>query len=115
VDQATLQAKHAALSLVLTERSRRLWAATEAQAIGYGGIAQVVRATGIAASTIQRGLRDLARPATRSSPPGRASRAGVGSARSERCAPVLLIQSWWPMAGSHRTHPLMGQLARSVF
>jgi Rhodopirellula transposase DDE domain len=60
VNQATLRAKHAALSPVLTERSRRLWAATEAQAIGYGGIAQVVRATGIAASTIQRGLRDLA-------------------------------------------------------
>jgi hypothetical protein len=60
VDQATLRAKHAALSPVLTERARRLWAATEAQAIGYGGIAQVVRATGIAASTIQRGLRDLA-------------------------------------------------------
>ena len=60
MDQATLRAKHAALSPVLTERARRLWAATEAQAIGYGGIAQVVRATGIAASTIQRGLSDLA-------------------------------------------------------
>jgi stage V sporulation protein SpoVS len=60
VDQTTLRAKHAALAPVLTERSRRLWAATEAQAIGYGGIAQVVRATGIAASTIERGLRDLA-------------------------------------------------------
>jgi hypothetical protein len=60
VDAATLRAKHAALSPVLTERSRRVWAATEAQAIGYGGIAQVARATGIAASTIQRGLRDLA-------------------------------------------------------
>ena len=59
VDLATLRAKHAALSPVLTERSRRVWAATEAQAIGYGGIAQVARATGIAASTIQRGLRDL--------------------------------------------------------
>jgi stage V sporulation protein SpoVS len=59
VDLATLRTKYAALSAVLTERSRRLWAATEAQAIGYGGIAQVVRATGIAASTIQRGLRDL--------------------------------------------------------
>jgi len=60
VDLATLRAKHAALSPVLTERSRRVWAATEAQAIGYGGIAQVARATGIAASTIQRGLRELA-------------------------------------------------------
>ncbi len=60
VDLATLRAKHAALSPVLTERSRRVWAATEAQAIGYGGITQVARATGIAASTIQRGLRELA-------------------------------------------------------
>src|SRR4030095_6363122 len=59
-DLATLQAKHAALSPVLTERSRRIWAATEAQAIGYGGITHVARATGIAASTIQRGLRELA-------------------------------------------------------
>jgi hypothetical protein len=60
VDLATLRAKHEALSPVLTERSRRVWAATEAQAIGSGGIAQVARATGIAESTIQRGLRDLA-------------------------------------------------------
>ena len=60
MDLATLRAKHAALSPVLTERSRRVWAATEAQAIGYGGIAHVARATGMAESTIQRGLRDLA-------------------------------------------------------
>jgi hypothetical protein len=32
------EAKHAALSPVLTERSRRVWAATEAHSIGYGGI-----------------------------------------------------------------------------
>ena len=56
MDLATLRAKHAALSPVWTERSRRVWATTEAQAIGYGGITQVARATGIAASTIQRGL-----------------------------------------------------------
>ena len=56
---ATLRAKYAALVPVLTERSRRVWAATEARAIGYGGIAAVARATGIAESTIQRGLRDL--------------------------------------------------------
>jgi hypothetical protein len=31
-------AKYAALVPVLTERSLRVWAATEARAIGYGGI-----------------------------------------------------------------------------
>jgi len=56
---ATLRAKYGALVPVFTERSRRVWAATEAQAIGYGGIALVARATGMAESTIQRGLRDL--------------------------------------------------------
>ena len=59
MEVATLRAKHAALAPVLTERSRRVWAATEAQAIGYGGTALVARATGIATSTIQRGLREL--------------------------------------------------------
>jgi hypothetical protein len=59
VDLVTLRAKHAALAPVFTERSRRIWAATEARAVGHGGIALVQRATGIAQSTIQRGLRDL--------------------------------------------------------
>lgn len=44
VDLATLRAKHAALSPVLTGRSPRGWAATEAQAISYGGIVRVARA-----------------------------------------------------------------------
>ncbi|MSO56678.1 MAG: ISAzo13 family transposase [Acidobacteria bacterium] len=79
MDLAILRAKHAALSPVLTERSRRVWAATEAQAIGYGGIAQVARATGIAASTIQRGLRDLASGETL--PSTRTRRAGGGRKR----------------------------------
>jgi hypothetical protein len=71
---ATLRAKYAALAPVLTERSRRIWAATEARAIGYGGIAVVARATGLAESTIQRGLQDLGAreplPADRSRRPG---------------------------------------------
>ena len=55
MELATLRAKHAALAPVFTERSRRVWAATEAQAIGYGDTALVAIATGIAISTIQRG------------------------------------------------------------
>ena len=44
---------------VLDERTRRLWAAAEAGSAGYGGIAAVVRATGISESTVLRGLEDL--------------------------------------------------------
>jgi hypothetical protein len=88
VDLATLRAKHAALSPVLTERSRRVWAATEAQAIGYGGIAQVARATGIAASTIQRGLRELASGDTLPGP--RSRKAGGGRKRVTELDATLL-------------------------
>lgn len=59
MDIATLRAKFKGLSPVLTERSRRLWAATEARALGHGGIALVEHATGVSRSTIQRGLREL--------------------------------------------------------
>lgn len=43
----------------LDERARREWAASEALALGYGGIAKVHRATGIVPSTIGRGIREL--------------------------------------------------------
>ena len=45
----------------LDERGRRLVAAAEAFAAGYGGITAVATATGMAPSTIGRGLRELAR------------------------------------------------------
>jgi hypothetical protein len=56
---ATLRAKYAALRSVFTERSRRLWAATEARALGHGGIAAVARATGLSTATVRRGLAEL--------------------------------------------------------
>jgi transposase len=80
VELATLQAKYAALAPVLTERSRRLWAATEAQAIGRGGVALVERAAGISRSTIQRGNRELAEGTTLAAE--RSRRAGAGRKRA---------------------------------
>jgi hypothetical protein len=55
------------LSSTLDERALRLFAATEAEAIGYGGISRVSRITGLARSTILRGQRELLQgPSTRS-------------------------------------------------
>ncbi len=48
----------------MDERARRLWAGTEAGAIGYGGVAAVARATGMAISTVRKG-RDEARGGAR--------------------------------------------------
>lgn len=59
MDLAALRTKYRALAPELTERSRRLWAATEALALGHGGIGQVARATGISRSTVSRGLREV--------------------------------------------------------
>jgi hypothetical protein len=88
VDLMMLQAKHAALAPLFTERSRRIWAATEARAIGRGGVAQVERATGIAQTTIRRGLRDLdtAEPWT----PGRIRKPGGGRKRVSATDATLL-------------------------
>ena len=58
--EATLVAKYAALSSLLNERARRVWAAAESVAIGYGGDAVVSSATGLAPTTIRRGRRELA-------------------------------------------------------
>ena len=43
----------------LNEKSRRLWAASEAKAYGYGGITLVSEAIGISNKTIHKGLKEL--------------------------------------------------------
>jgi hypothetical protein len=50
----------------MNERARRLWAGAEANAIGYGGVIAVSRATGLAISTVRKGrdeVRAGAKPA----------------------------------------------------
>jgi hypothetical protein len=59
IDVAAIKLRYAALSPVLDERGRRRFAAAEALAAGWGGIAAVSAATGIARSTIGYGLREL--------------------------------------------------------
>jgi hypothetical protein len=60
IDHDPIRERFLALSPHLDERGRRMFAAAEARAAGYGGIAAVWRATGIAPSTIGRGLEELA-------------------------------------------------------
>jgi DDE family transposase len=48
------------LKATMDERQRRLWAGAEAEAIGFGGVAAVARATKLAISTVRKG-RDEAR------------------------------------------------------
>lgn len=71
----------------LNERSRRLLAAAEAKTAGHGGITAASRATGIARSTIGRGLKDLATPACLS---GNVRRPGGGGPTLIEKNPTLL-------------------------
>jgi len=57
--EAEIQEQYLHLRDSLDERARREWAASEALALGYGGIAKVHQATGIVPSTIGRGIREL--------------------------------------------------------
>jgi transposase len=81
VDDAAIKKRFDAVAPFLDERGRRLIAASEALAAGYGGIAAVARATGVAPSTIGRGLAELSRGDNQL--PGRQRRPGGG------CKPIL--------------------------
>jgi hypothetical protein len=55
----SIRQKYIALKPFLNERSRRLWAATEAMVLGRGGKALVSRATTLSRTTIYCGMREL--------------------------------------------------------
>ena len=59
IDEDEIRRHYELLRPGLDERGRRLFAATQVRALGHGGLAAVARATGIARSTIGRGLKDL--------------------------------------------------------
>jgi len=75
-DVASIRKRFAAVAPFVDERVRRLIAASEANAAGYRGIATTSAATGVARSTIGRGLAELA--AGQNEYPGRVRRPGGG-------------------------------------
>jgi hypothetical protein len=87
IDTSAIRERFTAVDQDLSERSRRLVAAAEARSAGYGGIAAVSRATGVARSTIGRGLKDLADPGSLS---GTVRRPGGGCPTLIEKDPTLL-------------------------
>ena len=59
IDIADIRSRFELLEAFLNERGRRLFAANEALAQGHGGVSATARATGIARSTINRGIAEL--------------------------------------------------------
>ena len=85
----SVRSKFRALVPALDERQRRLWAAAEARALGRGGLALVVKATGLAKTTVRRGMEELADGAA-AGEPGRVRRQGGGRKNLRTTDPGLL-------------------------
>jgi hypothetical protein len=91
VVEAIIREKFVALALVMDERTRRLWAATEAKALGHSGQTLVARATGMSRSTLHLGLRELERDAAPALAPGqRVRRRGAGRKALTERDPTLV-------------------------
>ena len=88
IDTVAIKARFEALAPILDERARRLFAASEARAAGHGGVVAVSRATGIARSTIDRGLADLRAGVEQLG--GRVRRAGGGGKPAIETQPGIL-------------------------
>ena len=82
-DESKITEKYEALRGVMSEQMRRLWAATEARALGYGGISTVARAVGLTRPTITAGMKELgdARELIPMAPRHRVRREGAGRPR----------------------------------
>ena len=89
IDTTGIRQRFELVAAHLDERGLRLFAASEARAAGRGGVAAVSRETGIACSTIGRGLRDLD-AAGSAWPSGRVRRSGGGRKAAVVAQPGLL-------------------------
>jgi hypothetical protein len=58
----TVRRKYRTLSNIMDERVLRLWAASEALALGWGGITAVAEATGLSQTTIRAGIAEFRSP-----------------------------------------------------
>ena len=93
VPDSDIQRRFQSLSPFLDERMRRLIAAAESEAIGYGGVSAVARATGVSRRAITEGIKELSRrKSARNYPPAssRVRRKGAGRKRTADKDPSLL-------------------------
>jgi hypothetical protein len=105
---ATVRQKYEALSPVMDERVRRWWAASEAVALGWGGITTVATATGLSPSTIKAGISELRSPTEpfdHDSDTKRVRQAGGGRKRLASCDRRLLQDLKVLVAPTTRGHP----------
>src|SRR5271154_5575034 len=83
------QEKYLVISPHLNERSRRIYAASEAKAIGFGGKRLMSQVTGLAYETIQKGFMELEDKPTERLEIGKMRKAGGGRKKNTDKDPTL--------------------------
>jgi hypothetical protein len=125
IAKEVIRKKYQMMDPVLHERSKRTWAASEAHALGYGGVTIVAQATGISRETVHVGLLEI-RSTSAIAPQGRIRRNGGGRKKltdkdptlksdlekllepTERGDPERLLR-WTTKSSEHLAHALQGK------
>ncbi len=89
-EEQAVRERFARIAPTLDERGRRLFAANEALAFGFGGAEAVARATGLSKETIYRGIQELNDLERLAPPEGRQRRPGGDPKRLTERDPGLL-------------------------
>jgi hypothetical protein len=87
--EKSIRQKWRLLKATMDERARRLWAGAEAEALGWGGIVAVARATNLAISTVTLGRNEV-RAGARADDVVKVRRKGGGRPRHEVTYPELV-------------------------
>lgn len=108
INKQVIRERYGHLRSELDERGRRIWAATEAALVGFGGVRLVAQATGLAESTVRLGKQELRAPKARTTPPveRRVRRSGAGRKALTLTAPKLPGQLERLVEPSARGHPM---------
>ena len=107
-----LRTKYEILQPIMDERVRRHWAATEALALGWGGITAVATATGLSRNTIAAGVAEIEQrsPAPAPLPPSPWVRRPGGGRKPLTDTDPLLVEALEalvePLTRGHPTSPL---------
>jgi hypothetical protein len=88
-EQGAIRERYARVAGTLDERGRRAVAASEALALGWGGISAVARATGLSRDVIRAGIREL-RGLVPVAAPGRVRRPGGGRKKTAERDPTVV-------------------------
>jgi Rhodopirellula transposase DDE domain len=106
IDEAAIKLRYVAVDPVLDERARRRFAAAEALAAGRGGVTAVARVTGMARSTIDRGLSELRGETVTAAAPDRIRRKGGGRKPLVVTDPTLLSDLKYLVEPTTRGDPM---------